>query len=90
VTCVVPAVLESEGPSTVRVAVSNNGHHYFSNNITFSYYPMEVVTAVTPPSLSLGGGTSLAVTGYNFVAVETGNGVLRTGSKCMCPFVDPA
>ena len=71
-TCVVPAVLESEGPSTVKVAVSNNGHHYFSNSSTFSYHPMEVVTAVMPASLSLGGGTHLAVTGYNFVAVKTG------------------
>ena len=56
-TCVVPAVLESEGPSTVKVAVSNNGHHFFTSSSTFRYHPTEVVTAVSPASLAVGGGT---------------------------------
>ena len=72
VTCVSPAVLESNGPEAVSVAVSNNGHHFFSSPSTFSYHPVEVVTSTSPAYLSVGGGTTVTVSGYNFIAEDTG------------------
>lgn len=55
-------------PGVVPLRVSTNGQQYVDTGLVYTYQPQATVTAVSPTSGSVYGGTSIVVSGTGFVS----------------------
>ena len=75
ITCVTPGHAVGE----VSIFVSNNNHNYVDSNFTFIFSSNVIVSKVSPAFGSTNGGTTVEVSGENFL--DTGNLKCKFGSS---------
>lgn len=57
-------------PGVVPLSVSTNGQQYVDTGLLYTYQPQATVTAISPKSGSVHGGTSVVVSGTGFLTTE--------------------